>query len=101
MASKFNKGDSVFFVFQDGKSVQDSQRHPRMYKSEAQFKAKFPVWNEGSAELVEYGPVNHAQVVRQADAFTYHYCSHCMEDITAYSMAGPLTFCPLCGAKFS
>lgn len=57
MATHFNQGDNIFFAFQNGRTVTDSQGHPRMYKSVQQFEAKFPGWRAGDATLVEYRPV--------------------------------------------
>lgn len=57
MASKFNKGDSVFFLMQDGKSVLDSQLKPRMYKSVEACKGHYPAWRDGEAGIIEYAPI--------------------------------------------
>jgi len=94
MATRFKYGESVFFVFRDGESTLDSQQHPRMYKSVAQFKAKFPTHINDNAKLVEYAPIIHGRwipVDEKQDAFD---CSECDA-----MMQRRHNFCPKCGAK--
>lgn len=57
----FNKGESVFFAFKDGKTVEDSQMKPRMYKTIEQAKKTYPGGFRGDVELVEYAPVVHCR----------------------------------------
>lgn len=68
MASKIREGNSVYIPFINGESVQDSQLRPRMYKSEEQFKAKYPGFRLDKPKLVEYAPV-----VRCKDCMYYRF----------------------------
>ena len=125
MASKFNKGDSVFFVFRGGESELDSQLHPRMYKTVKQFESKYPSHYIEGAELVEYVPANgsiripscnvnsirHGRWVKaknpQWPAYSHDQCSLCGWWNTRNAMCydgghkpgHSLNFCPNCGAK--
>lgn len=84
----FNKGERVFFAFKDGKTVADSQRRPRMYKTIEQAKKTYPGWIHGEAELVEYAPVVHGRWKPGS------VCSVCdMQALDWYK------FCPNCGAR--
>lgn len=62
MASTIKRGESLFIPFQNGKSVQDSQLRPRVYRSVAAYEKNFPNGDTGDApiELVEYAEVVHA-----------------------------------------
>lgn len=71
MASKFNKGDSVFFLMQDGKSVLDSQLKPRMYKSIEACNGHYPAWRDGEAEIIEYAPVVRCKDCVHSDSIAY------------------------------
>lgn len=113
----FNKRESVFFVFKDGKTVADSQLRPRMYKTIEQAKKTYPGWIRGEAELVEYAPVVHGRwewfVEQHGDPmygidedFGYR-CSECKMWADEWGVDGDiyeeppthLHYCPNCGAK--
>ena len=57
MASEFTKGESIYFLFKLGKTVQDSQRKPRYYLNRAVAEMYLPYGNE----IVEYAPVRHGK----------------------------------------
>ncbi len=95
MASRFKYGESVFFAFRYGESVLDCQIHPRMYRSAAQFKAKFPFTAYDEVKLVEYAPIVHGRwipVDEKQDAFD---CSECDAMVQRQH-----NFCPKCGQRW-
>lgn len=53
MASRFEKGKSVYFLFRDGYTVQDSQLKPRCYLTREMAESRL---RYDSAEIVEYAP---------------------------------------------
>lgn len=54
MASRFEKGKSVYFLFRDGYTVQDSQLKPRCYLTREMAESRRLRYD--SAEIVEYTP---------------------------------------------
>lgn len=58
----FKQSEHVFFAFMDGKTVQDSQNRPRMYKSREQYEKCYPAFRLQQADLVEYAPVGWISV---------------------------------------
>lgn len=94
MASKFNKGDSIFFLFREGETVLDSQLKPRFYLTEDMAKRYLPFGDE----IVEYAAVRHgrwdAKIMKDIGTYTVYWCSEC----NCYSYF-KYNYCPNCGAK--
>lgn len=100
MAHKFKKGDSIFFLFKKGETVQDSQLKPRYYLDRTKAEIHLPYYGD---EIVEYAPVRHGRWVNEGVYVTTAYgsldvykCSICNEEIT---IDGFDSYCPHCGAK--
>lgn len=102
MATKIERGESLFIPFKNGKSILDSQLKPRMYKSVQNFEKTFPKHNYGTQniELVEYSEVKHGEwkhTVEEGQVFNHHYwtCSLC--GASAFT-SGYEKYCHECGA---
>ena len=103
MAHKFEKGKHIYFLFENGHTVQDSQLKPRYYLERKKAEEYLPYGDE----IVEYAPVVHGEwkpVKYMTHCScgksyeTYHYeCSVCKR--VAYRQPYGLNFCPHCGAK--
>ena len=93
MAHKFNKGDSIFFLFKKGKTVQDSQRKPRFYLTRDKAEMYLPFGDE----IIEDAPVRHG---RWLDNEFYMFCSVCgMQWYYCDNETQDFKFCPHCGCK--
>lgn len=92
MAAKFEKGKHIFFLFKNGRTVQDSQLSPRYYLERSRAEQHLPYGDE----IVEYAPVVHGEwkfcgADRWNDAYQ---CSECGKIATDDS-----NYCLNCGAK--
>lgn len=95
MASEFTKGESIYFLFKLGKTVQDSQHKPRYYLNRAVAEMYLPYGNE----IVEYAPVRHGRWIFDAENYEWN-CSECHEWPIDGSADDERTYyCPNCGAK--
>lgn len=110
MASWFNRGESVFFQFRNGKSVLNSQCKPRMFKTAE--KATLGVNYVDTDDIVEYAEQKHGRWVDRYGgkyANQLYECSECKEKALYKVSVSTLfnefivqelsDYCPNCGAK--
>lgn len=101
MASSFREGESVYFPFQNGKVMLDSNGHPRMYSSIAQFRGKCPVDDLSKVTLIEYVPVVRAtwdfqKKLSEETGQAIWHCSNCHYPVGTGTVNS--IRCPRCGA---
>lgn len=105
MASRFEKGKSIFFLFRGGYTVQDSQLKPRYYLTKNKAK-EFAVCDND--EVVEYAPVAHGRWMYLGENSTgkIFACSACRfphnpnkRDVALIRAEENPSYCPKCGAK--
>lgn len=101
MASRFEKGKPIFFLFRNRYTVQDSQLKPRYYLTKNKAKEYAVCDND---EVVEYAPVVHGRWVEKDDNWyeTYYDCSVCGDSwvpIDGTPEQNNVKYCPNCGAK--
>lgn len=102
MATQIKKGQSVFFLFKDGKTMYDSQMKPRMYLTRKGYEQHTRTPIEIGAELIEYAPARHGKWNGEG-----YECSECgyllcnIMDADSYFSSGfsGVNYCPNCGAK--
>ena len=107
MATEIKYGESIYIPFVDGRSVQDSQLRPRMYKSVEQLEKKYPGFRLRKPSVVEYAPVAHGVWVNEDfpyKAATSNDCAICsvcgeMSHKAEHGYAILSKYCPHCGAK--
>lgn len=95
MATKFKEGAHLFFLLQNGYSVQDSKFKPRYYLN----KDRARTYGGNSCEIVEYAPLKHGywidDYIEPSTGVVIRFrCSVC--DGLSYEYG---TFCGNCGAK--
>ena len=93
MAHRFEKGKSIYFLFKNGYTVQDSQLKPRYYLEHKKAKEYLPYGDE----IVEYAPVVHGEwiAVPNSGIGNTAKCSCCGKCIYGYKA---INYCPNCGA---
>lgn len=102
MAHRFEKGKSIYFLFKNGHTVQDSQLKPRYYLDRKKAEEYLPYGDE----IVEYVPANlrtKGEWIYNTDDFTpKKRCTNC--GYNKPLVAGeaikqePDNYCPNCGA---
>ena len=99
MAHRFEKGKSIYFLFKNGYTVQDSQLKPRYYLERKKAKEYLPYGDE----IVEYAPVVHGEWEYVDFVSPTIHCSVC-KGLAPMDCCGDYhsertDFCPHCGAK--
>ena len=104
MAHRFEKGKSIYFLFKNGYTVQDSQLKPRYYLERKKAKEYLPYGDE----IVEYAPVVHGrwEICERpncVDVYGHPYkdaiCTNCGFGWNSpYSAIRYFKYCPNCGA---
>lgn len=95
MATKFKEGTHLFFLLQDGYSVQDSKFKPRYYLN----KDRARTYGGDLCKIVEYAPLKHGYWIADkfdlsTDVVIRWRCSECKGLSYEYD-----TYCGNCGAK--
>lgn len=93
MAHRFEKGKSIYFLFKNGYTVQDSQLKPRYYLERKKAKEYLPYGDE----IVEYAPVVHGEWEEYPD-WSHLRCTNCKIEFERIKMPRTRYFCPNCGA---
>ena len=91
MATSFEKGKSIYFLFKRGCTVHNSQSKPRYYLSRKKAEEHLPYGDE----IVEYAPVKRGKWEYDEDVKAL-YCGNC----GVFAQPQRKTdYCPHCGAK--
>lgn len=97
MASKFEQGQSIYFLFHNGQTATDSQLKPRYYTTKDKAK-KYSL--DGYYDVVEYAPVRYRQWLDgRCTACGWEEPDACGYDGYEIEPCRHTPLCPNCGVR--